>query len=140
MKISPMFVVWHNQKPCVVTDHSASGLNNGIPRSEAKVRYDDMHPFGQTLHDARAANPHQCIITFKSDVSSAFLNLPAHPIWQLRQVVVVDGVFYIVHQLVFGNQASPHCWCAVSGLLCWIAAKKFDIQGLHVYMDDFFGW
>ena len=45
MKISPMFVVWQ-EKPRVITDHSASGLNDGIPRSEAKVQYDDMHPFG----------------------------------------------------------------------------------------------
>lgn len=30
--ISPMFVVWQNQKPRVVTDHSASGLSDGIPR------------------------------------------------------------------------------------------------------------
>ncbi len=48
MKISPMFVVWQ-EKPRVVTDHLASGLNDGIPRSEAKVQYDDMHPFGWTL-------------------------------------------------------------------------------------------
>ena len=45
MKISPMFVVWQ-EKPRVITDHSASGLNDGILRSEAKVQYDDMHPFG----------------------------------------------------------------------------------------------
>ncbi|KIL55010.1 hypothetical protein M378DRAFT_91540, partial [Amanita muscaria Koide BX008] len=47
---------------------------------------------------------------------------------------------YIVRRLVFGNRASPRCWCAVSGLLCWIATRKLDIHGLHVYMDDFFGW
>lgn len=49
MKISPMFVVWRNKKPRVVTDHSASGLNNHIPREEAKVRYDDMHDFSQSM-------------------------------------------------------------------------------------------
>ncbi|KAJ6617174.1 hypothetical protein B0H10DRAFT_1769769, partial [Mycena sp. CBHHK59/15] len=25
-------------------------------------------------------------------------------------------------------------------LICWIAVKKLGIVGLHVYMDDFFGW
>ncbi|KIJ99243.1 hypothetical protein K443DRAFT_63230, partial [Laccaria amethystina LaAM-08-1] len=49
MKMSPMFVVWQNSKARVVTDHSGSGINDGIPKSEAKVRYDDMHPFGQSL-------------------------------------------------------------------------------------------
>ncbi|KIJ89879.1 hypothetical protein K443DRAFT_27711, partial [Laccaria amethystina LaAM-08-1] len=49
MKLSPMFVVWQNEKPRVVTDHKSSGLNDFIPRSEAHVKYDDMHPFSQTL-------------------------------------------------------------------------------------------
>ncbi|OCH83580.1 hypothetical protein OBBRIDRAFT_702714, partial [Obba rivulosa] len=49
MKISPMFVVWRDDKARVVTDHSASGLNDGIPRAEAKVRYDNMHDFGDEL-------------------------------------------------------------------------------------------
>ena len=42
MKFSPMFVVWQHNKPRVVTDHSSSGLNNGIPKSEGHVSYDDM--------------------------------------------------------------------------------------------------
>jgi hypothetical protein len=140
MKVSPMFVIWQHGKPRVVTDHSASGLNEGIPREEAHVKYDDMRSFGQTLHDAKECNPHRRLVTFKSDVATAFLNLPAHPLWQLRQVVVVDGRLHIVRRLVFGNRASPRCWCAVSGLMCWIATKKLNIVGLHVYMDDFFGW
>ncbi|KAF8234065.1 hypothetical protein L208DRAFT_1552682, partial [Tricholoma matsutake] len=47
---------------------------------------------------------------------------------------------FIVRCLVFGNRASPCCWCAVSGLLCWLGIQKLGITGLHVYMDDFFGW
>jgi hypothetical protein len=140
MKVSPMFVVWQNEKPRVVTDHSGSGINDNIPRAEAKVKYDDMRTFGQTLHNARSTNPGRRIITFKSDVASAFLNLPAHPIFQLRQVVNIDGHLYIVRRLVFGNRASPRSWCAVSSLLCWLGIRKLDIHGLHVYMDDFFGW
>jgi hypothetical protein len=140
MKMSPMFVVWQKEKPRVITDHKSSGLNDGIPKAEGHVRYDDMHDFGQALHEARVANPTRQIVLFKSDVQGAFLNLPAHPLWQLHQVVEVDGVLHIVRRLVFGNRASPRCWCAVSGLLCWIAVRKLGIIGLFVYMDDFFGW
>ncbi|KAJ7461656.1 DNA/RNA polymerase [Mycena latifolia] len=140
MKMSPMFVVWQKEKPRVITDHKSSGINDGIPKAEGHVRYDDMHDFGQALHDARVANPGREIVLFKSDVQGAFLNLPAHPLWQLHQVVEVDGVLQIVRRLVFGNRASPRCWCAVSGLLCWIAIRKLGIIGLYVYMDDFFGW
>jgi hypothetical protein len=99
-----------------------------------------MRSFGQCLHDARRSNPGIPLVLFKDDVATASLNLPAHPIWQLRQVVMVDGRLYIVWRLVFGNQASPRIWCAVSGLLCWLAIRILKIDGLHVYMDDFFGW
>ncbi|KAF5368147.1 hypothetical protein D9615_010186 [Tricholomella constricta] len=140
MKLSPMFVVWQNGKGRVITDHSGSGINDGIPKEAGKVRYDDMHSFGTTLREARRAHPGERFVTWKSDVASAFLNLPAHPIWQLHQVVRVDGVLHIVRRLVFGNRASPRCWCAVSGLLCWLGVRKLRIIGLHVYMDDFFCW
>jgi len=89
MKTSPMFVVWQHRKPCVVTDHKISGLNNEIPKAEGYVIYDDMHPFGQALCDAHFSNPQCTLVTFKSDVASAFLNLPAHPLWQLCQVVLL---------------------------------------------------
>lgn len=96
MKSSPMFVVWQKQKPRVITDHAGSGLNDGISINNCRVRYDDMRPFGQALRQARRNNPGVDLILYKSDVASAFLNLPAHPIWQLRQVVSVDDKKYIV--------------------------------------------
>ena len=140
MKVSPIFVVWQKGKARIVTDHTASGLNDNIPREEAKVHYDDMRTFGQVIYDAKRLRPNETLVTWKSDVSSAFLNLPAHPIYQLRQVVDVDGVWRFIHRLVFGNRASPRCWCSVSGLMCWIGVKKLNIADLHVFMDDNFSW
>lgn len=133
-------MVWQNEKPCVVTDHSCLGINDGIPQSEAKVKYNDMRTFGQNLHNTHSANPEWHLVTFKSDVASAFLNLLAHPIFQLCQVIRIEGKLFIVQCLIFGNQASPQCWCAVSGLLCWLGVHKLGITSLHIYMDDFFGW
>lgn len=140
MKISPLFVVWQHEKPRIITDHAGSGLNDGIPREEAHVQYDDMRTFSQALYDAIENNPLKEIITFKSDIASAFLNLPAHPLWQIRQIVIVDSEGHVVRRLVFGSRGSPRCWCSVSGLICWIAIVKLNIRDLHVYMDDFFGW
>jgi hypothetical protein len=140
MKVSPMFVIWQHEKPRIITDHAGSGLNDGIPKEDAHVQYDDMHTFSQALYDAIELNPLREIITFKSDISSAFLNLPAHPLWQMRQIVIVDGKGHVVRRLVFGSRGSPRCWCSVSGLICWIAVVKLEINDLHVYMDDFFGW
>lgn len=107
MKVSPMFVVWQHEKPRVITDHAGSGLNEGIPKEEAHVQYDDMHSFSQALYDAIENNPSREIVTFKSDITSAFLNLPAHPLWQMRQIVVVDGEGHVVRRLVFGSRGSP---------------------------------
>ena len=121
-------------------DHSASGLNDGISKADAKVRYDDMHDLGQTLHDIHQRFKDRHFILYKSDVASAFLSLPSHPKWQLRQIVEVDGSRHIIYRLVFGSRASPRIWCSVSSLICWIAIFKFDIIGIFVYMDDFFGW
>ena len=64
-----MFIIWQNKKPWVVTDCSYSGINNGIPQADVKVKYDDMHTFGQTLHNAQMANPRKHLVTFKSDVA-----------------------------------------------------------------------
>jgi hypothetical protein len=89
-----------------------------------------MHDFGQCLHDTRAANPGRQLVV-KDDVASAFLNLPAHPIWQLRQTVTIDGKLYIVRHLVFGNQASPHIWCALSGLRL---GTSLDLRVSHEYL------
>ncbi|KDQ58415.1 hypothetical protein JAAARDRAFT_34207 [Jaapia argillacea MUCL 33604] len=72
-----------------------------------------MHDFGQSFRDPRIACQNIPLLLFKDDVSSAFLNLPVHPLRQLRQIVCVDGHFYTVGRLVFGNRASPRLWCAV---------------------------
>jgi hypothetical protein len=140
MKISPMSVAWQHGKPQIITDHSTSELNAEILREDAKVWYDDMHNFGQALHDAQLENVGQQLVLYKDDVASTFLNLPAHPIWQIRQVVIVDGKLQIVRRLVFGNRASPRVRCVISRLLCWIAIQKFSIPDLYIYMDDFYGW
>ena len=96
MKTSPMFVVWQKLKPRIITDHAGSGLNNGISKDDSRVKYDNMHPFSQALCQARLKNPIVDLVLYKSDVASAFLNLPAHPLWQLQQVVSVDRKRYIV--------------------------------------------
>src|ERR1700722_9706762 len=93
-KVSPTFIIWQDGKPQVVTDHTTSGLNDGIPREEAKVHYDDLHDFGQSLHYAHEQNPRHHLVLFKDDIAKAFLNLPAHLIWQLCQFVAIDGVLY----------------------------------------------
>lgn len=142
MTTSPMFVVWQgdDDKARVIMDHTGSGLNDGISAEQAKIKYDDMHPFALSMRYAKLRHPNERLVCFKSDVKGAFLNLPAHPIWQLRQVVKVESVMHIVRCLILGSRPSPRLWCSVSGLINWIAVRKLRILSLHVFMDDFFGW
>ena len=99
-----------------------------------------MRTFGQAIFIAKRAHPNEDLVSWRSYVSSAFLNLSVHPIYQLRQVVKINGILCLIYHLVFGNQASPCCWCSVSGLMCWIWIKKYNISDLHVYMGNFFSW
>ncbi|KAL0564201.1 hypothetical protein V5O48_017855, partial [Marasmius crinis-equi] len=77
MVVSPMFVVWQ-------------GKGATKPMRHAKL-----------------SHPGKSFVCFKSDVQGAFLNLPAHPLWQLRQVVVVDGKFFTVRRIMLGTRVSP---------------------------------
>ncbi|KAG7444092.1 uncharacterized protein BT62DRAFT_901108, partial [Guyanagaster necrorhizus] len=81
MKVSSMFMVWQNRKSHIVMDHTFSGLNAGISASEAKVKYNNMHPFSETFYNAKLQHPNADFTLYKSDVAKAFLNLPVHPLW-----------------------------------------------------------
>ena len=52
MNTSPMFVEWQKLKSRIITNHVGSRLNDGIPREDCRVKYDDMHPFGQAMCQA----------------------------------------------------------------------------------------
>jgi len=42
------------------------------------------------------ANPEvQSLVLWKSDVAAAYHQMPMHPLWQLKQVVNIDGRFSI---------------------------------------------
>ncbi|KAG6887190.1 hypothetical protein C0995_000548, partial [Termitomyces sp. Mi166 len=70
MKASPLFVVWQKNKAYIVTDHLASGLNDGIFKSEAQVRYNNMHTFGQAIYNAEQKFSDDILVLWKSDVAS----------------------------------------------------------------------
>ncbi|KAJ3816888.1 hypothetical protein F5880DRAFT_1462618, partial [Lentinula raphanica] len=95
-----------SHKARVITDQTASGLNAGVHREDAHVRYDDMRSFGAALRQAKKRNPGKNLVLFKDDVKGAFPTLPAHPIWQLKQVVKVDDSFHI-NLVMFHGRLRP---------------------------------
>ncbi|KIJ24645.1 hypothetical protein M422DRAFT_194440 [Sphaerobolus stellatus SS14] len=126
----------------LITDQSAGphSLNSFIPRDAATVRYDNMHDFGKLLRKAHSKYGRAPAYLFKSDCSEAFRRIPMHVLWQIRQIVTVDGERHVDRCLVFGNRGAPNIWCSFMALVIWIAIKVKFIEDLLHYMDDAFGY
>ena len=61
-----------------------------------------------------------------------------HPLWQLKQIVTIDGERHIDRCMVFGSRSSPRIWCTFMGLVAWIGIYVYMIEDLLHYMDDAF--
>ncbi|KAG7453043.1 uncharacterized protein BT62DRAFT_880175, partial [Guyanagaster necrorhizus] len=70
--VSFIFIVWQDEKLCIIMDHTFSGLNAGILASKAKVKYDDMHLFDEALYNAKIQYLHADFTLYKSNVTKAF--------------------------------------------------------------------
>ncbi|KIJ53091.1 hypothetical protein M422DRAFT_242196 [Sphaerobolus stellatus SS14] len=126
----------------MITDQSTGphALNSFIPKQAATVRYDNMHDLGKLLRKVHATHNRPPAYLFKSDCSEAFRRIPMHPLWQIRQIVTIDGEWHVDRCLVFGNRGAPNIWCAFMALVMWIAIHvKFIADMLH-YMDDAFSY
>ncbi|KIJ29249.1 hypothetical protein M422DRAFT_188756, partial [Sphaerobolus stellatus SS14] len=94
----------------LITDQSTGphALNSFIPRGAAAVQYDNMHDFGKLLRKIHFQYGQPLAYLFKSDYSEAFRRIPMHVLWQIRQIVTVDGARHIDRCLVFGNHGAPN--------------------------------
>lgn len=61
--------------------------------------------------------------------------MPMHPLWQIKQVVTVNGHWYIDHYNVFGGHASQRIWHAFMSLMLWIAVFKWFISNAYLYVE-----
>ncbi|KIJ51972.1 hypothetical protein M422DRAFT_243545 [Sphaerobolus stellatus SS14] len=116
----------------LITDQSAGphSLNSFIPRGAATVCYDTMHNFEKLLWKAYTKYGHAPAYLFKSDCSEAFHHIPMHILWQIWQVVTIDGQCYMDRCLVFGNWGAPNIWCSFMALVVWIAITIKLIEDL----------
>ena len=127
----------------LVTDHSAGefALNNMISRADvAGVTLDNVYDLGQALRSFWVANPSQRLVIWKGDVSEAYRLMPMHPLWQIKQVVTVNGQRYVDRCNVFGGRASQRIWHAFMSLVLWIAVFERFISNAYLYVDDSFGF
>ena len=114
-------------------------LNSTIPKSQVKVKLDNIHDLGTELIAARKKYPKRNLTLFKPDVKSAYRQLPVHPLWQIKQVVTIDGQRHVDRCNSFGNRGGGWNWDSVASLVNWIGTVKKKIPLLG-YVDDIFGW
>ena len=78
----------------LVVDHSAGEYspNGQIPKCKIEgVKLDGIHALGVSLRHYHNINPGAELVLWKVDVSEAYQNCPMHPLWQIKQIVAVDG-------------------------------------------------
>jgi hypothetical protein len=115
-------------------------LNSTIPKSQVKVKLDNIHDLGSVLLAVRKKYPKRKLTLFKSDVKSAYRQLPIHPLWQIKQVVTIDGQCHVDRCNTFGNRGGGWNWDSFASLVNWIGTEKKEISDLLGYVDDNFGW
>jgi hypothetical protein len=113
-------------------------------QSIAGVKLDGIKTLGDSIRAFRASHltdpEAQSLILWKSDVAAAYRQMPMHPLWQIKQVVNIDGQFCIDRCNNFGGRASQKIWWSFISLVLWIAVFKRNLHALKCYVDDHFAF
>ncbi|KAK4703050.1 hypothetical protein P7C70_g3170, partial [Phenoliferia sp. Uapishka_3] len=140
-----------NQRPRPINDLTASGLNDGVSKAMAKVRYDAQAELGAIaryrFRKGDLADPLADPVFWKSDVSGGFRNLPVSPYWQVKQVHRVRirsgkkfvWVYRVDQRLMLGGRMSPRIFCTVMSLVLWATRREFALDYPIAFVDDTFG-
>ncbi|KZV92827.1 DNA/RNA polymerase [Exidia glandulosa HHB12029] len=143
MYSSPVFAVPkpHSNKMRMVVHHSygAHSLNSFISRDGVSTTLDSMHTLGRFLRIVRSGTGLKLRI-FKSDVSKAYRRMPAHALWQIKQVVSVLHQRFVDRCCNFGTKSSGDIFFAFMSLVLWIAQEVQGIDYLCNYVDDCFSF
>jgi len=132
----------HSDKLRMVIDQST-----GLSSPNLMIRCEDVHGFPldnmthlrEGLICQHQAKPDQSWILYKSDVTEAYQLLPMHPLWQIKQIVTIDGEQDVDQNNCFRGWGSPGIYISFNGLVTWIAWRVKLIKDLWTYMDDSFG-
>lgn len=127
----------------LVNDHSAGpfSLNSMIAHEDiAGAKMDTISDLTEALLRYRRVHPDKKLVIFKSDVSAAYQRLPLHPLWQIKQIVMVDGIRHVDRCTSFGGRGSCRDYTSFMGLVLWIAIFVKFIKDLLGYIDDNFSF
>ena len=99
---------------------------------------DNLSHLGEMLLRKHKENPHASFVVWKSDVAEAYQICPVHELWQLKQIIKVQGKHIVDHVNVFGGSGSGPIFISLNSLVAWVTRYERGIEDL-VYVDDSFG-
>jgi len=145
MYSSPIGVVLkpHSDKFRLVNDHTQEPFspNSMITVTNPSFPLDTIDDLVRILLATRRDHgKNRQLVLWKSDVKSAYRLMPMHPLWQIRQIVTVDGKRSVDRCNTFGSRAGGWVWASFISLVHWIAFKVKNIDNLLGYVDDDFSW
>jgi hypothetical protein len=130
-----------SEKLRLINDHSAGdfSLNSMIAREDiAGARMDSISDLTTALLRFRRSHPSTSLVMFKSDVSAVYRRLPLYPLWQIKQIVTIDGIRHVDRCTSFGGRGSCRSYTVFMGLVLWIAIFMKFLADLFGYIDDNF--
>ena len=103
----------------MVINYSTSlfALNTMILQEPITIWLDNIQDLGHNLLVARHTLGNTLLWLFKSNVSQAYHHMPLYPLWQLCQVVIVNGICRIDQCNNFSNRAAGKIWCMFMSLI-----------------------
>ncbi|KAF8573783.1 hypothetical protein K439DRAFT_1374373, partial [Ramaria rubella] len=110
--------------------------NSWVLRADTHIRLDNLQYFGVTLCFLHKMHGWPLRWLFKDDVSGAYQRWPMHVLWQIKQIITIDGQRHVDRCMEFRGRASARIWCLFMGLVFWIAIHVKKIEDLLHYMDD----
>ena len=112
--------------------------NSWIAREDSSVCFDNLQDFSSILHNVRDQCGRPPAWLFKDDVSGTYRQWPVNSLWQIKQVVTIDGQRHIDRCMEFGTCSAARIWCLFMGLITWITIYVKGIDDLLHYTDDAF--
>jgi hypothetical protein len=123
----------------LVNDHSAGdfSLNSMIDRFDiAGARLDTLPNLFKGILRDQDVHGRRILYLFKSDVATAYRRLILHFLWQLKQIVTINGMKHVDRCTSFGGCRSSKLWMAFFGLILWICLFVKSLTDIFGYMDD----
>ena len=99
---------------------------------------DNLSHFGELLLRKRKEKPGVNFVVWKSDISEAYRLCPMHKLWQIKQVVRIEGNLVVDRVDMFGGSSSGPIFISFNLLVGWVAKEEREIDDLE-YVDDSFG-